>query len=642
MSDAAESAAKPATAPTRAANAAAVDGLPFTDRRDYEDSRRGFVATLDDPVIRRSDGFPVIDVSAHDFVLESEDAPDTVHPSLWRHAQVSHPHGLFEVTEGIYQVRGLDLSNITIVEGDEGIVVIDPLVYTETAQAALDLYRAHRGDRPVKALIYTHSHADHYGGAKAVLSQEDVDSGRASVIAPEGFLYEAVAENVYAGNAMSRRAIYMYGPMIPPGPQGHINAGLANALSNLGSSTLIAPSDYIGRTGETRTVDGVEMVFQMAPGTEAPSEFLVHFPKHRALCAAEDATHTLHNLYTLRGAQVRDAATWWKTLNETVELFGADTDVIFAQHHWPRWGSDDIVAYLENQRDLYKYLHDQVLHLANKGETMLEIAEQLVLPAGISGQWYNRDYYGSVSHNAKAVYQRYLGWYDSNPAHLHALPPAEAGARYVDLIGGADAVLEEARAAFDAGDYRWAAEILSHLVFAQPDNRDAALLQADTLEQLGYQSENPTWRNEYLMGAQELRGGVRDLGAIQLATHDVLAAMSPEMVFDFMGIKLNGPRAAEHSTRLQWEVTDAAPGQPTTYALELRNGCLIYTPGKSLVNPDAAVSATRAALAAAVFGASDTDRSPVDDLAVTGDGESVSTLFSLLDDFPFWFPIVQP
>ncbi|GGF23013.1 alkyl/aryl-sulfatase [Subtercola lobariae] len=640
MSETRES-TKPATEHTRTANAKARDGLPFTDRRDFDDAQRGFVATLDIPVIRRSDGLPVIDVTAHDFVLETDDAPDTVHPSLWRHAQVNHPHGLFEVTDGIYQVRGLDLSNVTIVEGDEGIIVIDPLVYFETAEAALALYRAHRGNRPVKALIYTHSHADHYGGAKAILSQDDLDSGRVVVIAPEGFLHEAVAENVYAGNAMSRRATYMYGPMIPPGPRGHINAGLANSLSNLGLSTLLAPTDLVSATGETRTVDGVDMVFQMAPGTEAPAEFLIHFPQRRALCAAEDATHTLHNLYTLRGAQVRDAATWWKTLNQTVQLFGADTDVIFAQHHWPRWGTDDIVTFLESQRDLYKYLHDQVLHLANKGETMLEIAEQLELPVGIAGEWHNRGYYGSVSHNAKAVYQRYLGWYDSNPANLHALPPTEAGVRYVGLLGGADAVLEKARAAFAEGEYRWAAEILSHLVFADPANRDAALLQADTFEQLGYQSENPTWRNEYLMGAQELRGGVRDLGAIELATRDVLAAMPPEMVFDFMGIKLDGPRAADTTSSIQWSITDAADDDAATYALELRNGCLVYTAGKILDQPSATVSSTRIALAGAVFDASETGVD-AQDIVIVGDRATVTGLFSLLDDFPFWFPIVQP
>jgi alkyl sulfatase BDS1-like metallo-beta-lactamase superfamily hydrolase len=637
MTEDATLAPKPATPHTVKANAAAVAGLPVSDRRDYDDAGRGFIATIDDPVIRRADGMPVIDVSAHDFVLSSDQAPDTVHPSLWRHAQVNHPHGLFEVTDGIYQVRGLDLSNVTFVEGDEGVIVIDPLVYFETAAAALALYRAHRGDRPVKALVYTHSHADHYGGSRAIVSEDDVAAGRTIVIAPDGFLHEAVAENVYAGNAMARRATYMYGPLIPPGPRGHVNAGLATAISNLGASTLVPPTDLISVTGETRTVDGVEMVFQMAPGTEAPAEMLIHFPQHRALCAAEDATHTLHNLYTLRGAQVRDAATWWKTLNDTIGLFGAETDVIFAQHHWPRWGTDDIVAYLENQRDLYKYLHDQVLHLANKGETMLEIAEKLALPPSLAGQWYNRDYYGSVNHNAKAVYQRYLGWYDSNPAHLHQLPPEEAGARYVELAGGAEALLARARGAFDAGEYRWASELLSHLVFADPSNREAALLQADSFEQLGYQCENPTWRNEYLMGAQELRGGVKDFGRIELATLDVLNAMPPEMVFDYLGIKLDGPRAAASTATIQWSIADPADGSPTTYALELRNGCLVYTPGKQLAAPDATVRSTRATLAGVVFGSS-----ALETLDVGGDRAAVTGLFALLADFPFWFPIAQP
>lgn len=629
---------KPATEHTKAANQAARDGLPLDDRRDYEDAARGFIGTLDDPVIRAGDGRPVMDVSAHDFVAESDEAPDTVHPSLWRHAQVNGHHGLFEVVDGVYQVRGLDLANITFVEGDTGVIVIDPLSFVETAAAALQLYRRHRGDRPVSAMIYTHSHPDHYGGSRAIVEgARDIP-----VIAPDHMLAEAAAENVYAGTAMTRRAIYMYGPMLQPGPQGHVDAGLANALANGGGSTLVPPTDLITRTGETRTVDGVEMVFQMAPGTEAPAEFLVHFPQRRLLCAAEDVNHLMHNLYTLRGAQVRDAATWWKTLNETIRLFGDDTDVIVAQHGWPRWGTGDVREYLRDQRDLYKFIHDETLRLANLGGTMTEIAEQLRLPASLDRQWYSHGYYGSLNHNAKAVYQRYLGWYDSHPAHLHVLPPTESGRRYVEFMGGADAVVEGARASFDEGDYRWVAEVLTHVVFADPANREAAELQADALEQLGYQAENATWRNEYLMAAVELRNGVRDLGSIQLATPDVFAAMTTEMILDFAGIKLNAERAGDLAATVVWTVEDTADGS-VDYLLEVRNGVLVYTAGARHPEPDATAKSSKGALAEALFGGRPLDELvAASDIAIEGDADLVARIFGLLDDFPLWFEIIRP
>ncbi|MEV8212921.1 alkyl sulfatase dimerization domain-containing protein [Leifsonia sp. NPDC077715] len=640
MTDADETAPKDATEHTRAANRAARDTLPLHDRRDYEDAARGFVATLEDALVAGPGGLPIADLRSHDFLTASDDAPDTVHPSLWRHAQVNHHYGLFEVAEGVYQVRGVDLANITIIEGDAGIIVIDPLTFAETARAGLALYREHRGDRPVTGLVYTHSHADHFGGSRAIL--EDAHGGAFPVMAPDGFLYEAAAENVYAGTAMTRRALYMYGPLLAPGPRGQVDAGLANTLSNGGSATLVAPTDLIRETGETRTVDGVEMVFQMAPGTEAPAEMLIHFPKLRLLCAAEDLNHLMHNLYTLRGAQVRDAATWWKTLNDTIQLFGDDTDVVVGQHGWPRWGTADIREYLANQRDLYKFIHDETLRLANRGQTMTEIAEELRLPAGLEKEWYSHGYYGSLSHNAKAVYQRYLGWYDSHPAHLNQLPPSEAGPRYVEYMGGADAVIEKARRAFEEGDYRWVAEVLTHVVFADPANREAALLQADTLEQLGYQSENPTWRNEYLMGALELRNGVRDLGTIQLATADVFAAMTPDMILDFAGIKLNGTEAGDLRGEIGWTVT-AEGEDPVDLLLELRNGVLVYTRGASFDGVATTVASSKAALAAALFGGTSIDDAIASgDIAVTGDDSVVRKLFGLLDDFPLWFPIVQP
>ncbi|MFO2476339.1 MBL fold metallo-hydrolase [Pseudomonas sp. 15FMM2] len=409
---------KDASSFTQSQNEAVLEQLPFADRQDFEDAKRGFIGTIPDLVIEGKPGHPAIwDLAAYKF-LDKEKAPDTVNPSLWRIAQLNMMNGLFKVTERVYQVRGFDMSNMTIIEGDTGLILIDPLISQETAAKALELYLQHRPKKPVVAVIYTHSHIDHYGGVKGVVKEEDVLAGKVKVIAPEGFLKEAASENVYAGTAMARRALYQYGAFLPKGERGQVDAGLGKNGS-LGSSTLIAPTISIKHSGEKLSVDGVDMEFQMAPGTEAPSEFLIWFPQFKMLNTAEDVTHTLHNLYTLRGAQVRDAMSWWKAINAAIYSYGVHADVMVAQHHWPTWGSDRIVEHMANQRDMLKYIHDQTLNMANKGETMVEIAEQLKLPDSIGKKWYNRGYYGSVSHNAKAVYQRYLGWYDSNPAHLY-------------------------------------------------------------------------------------------------------------------------------------------------------------------------------------------------------------------------------
>ena len=630
-----------ATDATRAAQLDCIAGLPFDDRRDLDDSSRGFVGTLDPPTIQRRDGGTLFDLNGYGFVTDAA-APSTVNPSLWRHALVNKPHGLFQVMAGVYQVRGLDVSNMTIIEGDTGIIVIDPLTYMETAKAGLDLYFRHRPTRPVRAVIYTHSHADHYGGVRAVIDEADVRAGLTQVIAPAGFLKEAVAENVYAGNAMARRSIYMYGSVLARGPQGQVNAGLANGLPHGGTSSLIAPTDTVSTTGDSRVVDGVEMVFQMAPGTEAPAEFLIHFPAKRLMCAAEDATHTMHNLYTLRGAQVRDAATWWKVLDETIEMFGADTDVVIAQHQWPRWGNADVVRFLEQQRDLYKYLHDQSLRLANQGYTMAEIAERIELPPGLAGQWHCRGYYGSAKHNAKAVYQRYLGWYDSHPAHLDPLPPETSASKYVEYMGGAEAIVARARTAYEEGEYRWVAEVLTHVVFADPRNTTARDLQADALEQLGYQAENGTWRNEYLMGAKELREGVHDLGSVQLAGPDVLAAMSLDMLLDYLGIRLDGPAAWLRTAAFNWTFADF-DGVEKQFAVRLSNGALVYTAEKTLPDPDAGVYWDREAFQKIILGTTTLDREIASGgVRVDGDAAALSDLFELFDTFPFWFPIVTP
>ncbi|MGD0040628.1 MAG: alkyl sulfatase dimerization domain-containing protein, partial [Isosphaeraceae bacterium] len=502
----------------------------------------------------------------------------------------------------------------------------------------LELYYQHRPRKPVVAVIYTHSHVDHYGGVKGVVSEDEVRSGRVTVLAPEGFLEEAVSENVFAGNAMGRRALYLFGILLPKGERGQVDSGLGKTTS-VGTVTLIPPTDLVKKTGETRTIDGVEMTFQMAPRTEAPAEFLIHFPQLRALCAAEDATHTLHNLYTLRGAQVRDAKSWWKTLNESVVLFGGKTDVVFAQHQWPTWGQKKVLDYLRKQRDLYKYIHDQSLRLMNHGYTMLEIAEMVKLPRSLDREWYNRGYYGSVNHDAKAVYQRYLGWYDSNPANLHSLPPEEAAKKYVEFMGGPAAVIARARQSFNKGEYRWVAQVMNHVVFADPENRQARELQAAALEQLGYQAENATWRNEYLMGAHELRHGVPTPIAMRVDSRDTLRAMTVELLLDYLGIRLNGPRAEGKTITMNWSFTDTGE----TYAVTLENAALTYTAGMQLPAADATITFRRATLDRVLVGETTLDKEiEAGSIRIQGDRRKLAELLSLLDSFEPMFNIVTP
>jgi len=625
---------KEASAITRQVQADTIKQLDFADRQDFDDAQRGFIGTTEMPI--KTGNTVNWDLRKYDFI-KGDQVPDTVNPSLWRLAKLNLTNGLFKVTDRVYQVRGFDLSNMTIVEGDTGVIVIDPLVTTEVAKAALDLYFKHRPKKPVVAVIYTHSHADHYGGVKGVVNEADVKSGKVKVIAPQGFLDEAVSENVFAGNAMSRRTLYQYGAFLPPSARGQMDAGLGKTTST-GTFTLIPPTVTVTKTGETLNVDGVDMEFQMAPGTEAPAEMLIYFPQFKVLNTAEDATHTLHNLYTLRGAQVRDAAHWWKTLHTAIGRYGDKLDIVIAQHHWPTFGRERSVQFMADQRDMFKYLHDQTLNLANKGYNATEIAEQLQLPASIGNKWYNRGYYGSVNHNAKAVYQRYLGWYDSNPANLHPLPPEEVGKKYVEAMGGADNVLKLGKQAIAKGEYRWAAEMLKHVVFADPNNQAARNLEADALEQMGYQTENPTWRNEFLMGAFELRNGTPKQRPLSTSSPDMVAAMTPELILDYVGIRLNGPRAAGKETRLNWVQPDGK-----TFALELRNGVLLYTADKTLPNPDATLTVDKGSFAAMLMGGAALDKEVAAGRAkVTGDQQKVNELFGLLDKFDGMFNIVLP
>lgn len=621
-----------ATAFTRAAHAALEHVLPVDDGQDFADARKGFLGTLPDATILGAAGNPVWSLKSFDFL--NGDRPDTVNPSLWRQARLNAIHGLFEVTPGIYQVRNFDISNITFIEGKTGYIVIDPLISEETARAALALMRQHRGDKPVTAVIYTHSHVDHYGGVKGVLSDEDIKNGL-RIIAPEGFLAEAVSENVLLGNVMGRRATYMYGATLPKGPRGHVDSGLGKTVST-GKVTLVPPTESVSTTGSRLTVDGVDIVFQVTPDTEAPAEMNFFFPQFRALCMAENCTCNLHNLYTPRGALVRDARAWSHYINEASDMFCEDTDVLFASHHWPRWGKDRAHEFLAKQRDLYKFIHDQTLRLANHGLNPTEIAERLRLPPTLEAEWHTRSYYGTLNHNAKAVYQRYLGWFDGNPANLHKHPPVEAGARYVALAGGADALLAKAQEAFDQGDYRWVAELVNHLVFADPDNLAARALQANALEQMGYQAESGPWRAFYLTGAQELRNPRPKSDTPRQGAAGQLRALPADRLLEALAVRLNGDEIGART--FAFDLTFTETGE--IFSLKVENGVMHHAAGASEANA-LPVSLTCATLIALLIG--ETTLADAEAAgSISGETAAFETLLGLLDRFDFWFEIIAP
>ncbi|MER6987599.1 alkyl sulfatase dimerization domain-containing protein [Saccharopolyspora hirsuta] len=626
---------RPAEPVIAANNAQVRERFPFDDTRDLDDARRGFLGTAEEPLIRDAGGAVAWDLAAYGFL--DQDCPDTANPSLWRQARLCSEHGLFEVVEGIYQVRGFDLSNMTLVEGERGVFVIDPLLSAGPAAAALALYRSHRGDRPVTGVLYTHSHVDHFGGVRGVVTEQELAAG-VPVLAPQGFLVHAVKENIYAGTAMARRAAYMYGAALAKGPQGQIGAGLGPTTST-GAVGLVPPTTDITRTGQAETVDGVRMVFQLTPGTEAPAELNIHFPDHAALCVAENATHNMHNLLTLRGAEVRDPHDWARYLTEAIDLFGNASDVAFASHHWPVWGRERVIAFLAEQRDMYAYLHDQTLRMLNRGMTPLEIAEEFELPPGLQRAWHAHGYYGSVSHNTKAVYQKYLGWFDGNPAHLWEHPPVEAATRYVEFMGGADEVVRRARKSFEEGDFRWVVQVVNHVLFAQPDHEQARVLQADALEQLGYGCENGTWRNFYLMGAHELRHG--SVGTPTATTSsDVLSALTLEQLFDALAIRVDGPRCWDAEITVRWNVRD---GEPHTQLL--RNGVLTHVVGSGPAagSPDVEVALDEADLRGVLLGSTTPGALAEQGRAeITGDAGKIAELFGYLAEPDPDFAIVTP
>ena len=623
------------SAHTAELNAAVAETLPLDDPQDFEDARRGLIASEDALRIAGADGKPVWDMVAYEFI--EGDAPPSVNPSLWRQAKLNDIHGLFEVTKGVYQLRGFDLANMTLIEGKTGWIVVDPLTAEETARAAIAFARKHLGDKPVSGIIFTHSHIDHFGGVLGVLSAEEAQERAVPIVAPEHFVDEATSENVVAGVTMTRRSLYMFGPRLPRGERGHVGSGLGKGPA-YGTFGILEPSETIRETPTELTIDGVKFLFQNAPGSEAPSELTFYLPELKTFCGAEVVSHTMHNLYTLRGAKVRDALKWSAYIDEIIALFG-DAEVYFGSHHWPIWGNERIVEFLEKQRDTYKYINDQTLRLALHGNTPREIAEQLELPPALQGSFHNRGYYGTIRHNAKAVYQRYFGWYDGNPANLDPLPPTEVAVKYVELAGGAANLLKSARQAYDRGEYRWVAEVVNHLVFAEPENQDARALLAETYDQLGYQAESGPWRDVYLTGAFELRHGGPDRGFDLAAAMDMIKHAPLERFLDAMAARLNAPKAEGKEMIVNLVFTDLG----STHVLELENSVLRHY--KRDADPDANVTMkiTHDLYLKMVTGrAGLKDTLLSDDLKIEGSRLDLVSFFRLFDKPDGLFNVVVP
>lgn len=621
---------------TVAAHATMAGELDFDDTRDFDDARRGFITTIPEAEFAADAGGLAWTQRSHAFLDGAR--PDTVNPSLWRMARLNRIHGLFQVAERIYQVRGFCLANITFVEGDSGLIVIDPLTFDEHARAALALYTAHRGERRVRAVVYTHSHRDHYGGVRGIVSPEQVEQEGIAVIAPAGFTEEAISETLLAGVPMRRRSLYQFGTTLPAGPRGHVDSGLGKAVGR-GRDSFIVPNRLIREPRERHVIDGVSIEFQLTPGAEAPVEMNLFFPAQRALNLAENACQTIHNLCPLRGAKTRDALAWSRYLDDALHEYVPHADVVYGQHHWPVWGTTRVATYVAGQRDLYRYLHDQTLRLMSQGLTPAEIGESLMLPSHLSRQWFARGYYGAVVHNVAAIYAHYLGPYDGNPAHLNPHPPQAAAERYLRYMGGAARVMAMAREDFARGDFRWVAEVTQRIVFAEPGHREARELCADAMEQLGYQAESATWRNAYLLATRELRQRRPPAvpASITLGT-DVVAQLPLERFLELLAIRIDGRRAQHIELRLDWQLDDGTSQRAT-----LSHGALNHRPGSHGVNAQAVIRSSRQQLAQLLQGADEMTRL-LDSglLAVTGDIDAVRHLAAALDRFEPMFNVVEP
>ncbi len=601
---------KEASSFTAEANEQVYALLDFEDERELENAQRGLIAAPESLEVKDQDGNVVWSQAAYEF-LEDQKAPDTANPSLWRNTQLNHICGLFEVTDGIYQVRGYDMSNITFIKGDTGWIVYDPLMTVECAQAAYELVKENLGDYPIKAVLYSHSHVDHYGGVCGIVSEEEVAANEILIIAPEGFEEHAVSENVYAGAAMSRRASFQYGTLLEAGETGGLCIGIGMGQSH-GTTSYISPNTIITTTGETLVIDGVIMEFQLTPGTEAPAEMNTWFPQKNALWMAENCTGTLHNLYTLRGAEVRDGQAWANFLMETLKLYGSKVEVVFQSHNWPHWDNENIVDYILNTAAVYKFINDQTLLYLNEGYTSTEIANMIQLPDDLARNWYTRQYYGTVAHNAKAVYQKYMGWYDANPIHLGEMEPTARAKKFVEYLGDVDAVLAKAKEDFDKGEYQWVAELTNMLVFADPENTDARLLCADSLEQLAYQAESGTWRNAYLCAAQELRFGLNtDTMTRAKSSNGLMMKMTPKMIMQYLGIYTDSNKIQDLNFTANIVLPEAS------YVLVVRNGVVLYEEGSLHDAADTVWRTDRMGL----FGIAQNNRQLIDE-RVTQEGDT--------------------
>jgi alkyl sulfatase BDS1-like metallo-beta-lactamase superfamily hydrolase len=636
----AQDAAKPASASTKAANAAVLKALPFSNKQAFEDAKKGFIAPLEnDGVVKNAKGDIIWDLPKFDFLKGDKPAPDTVNPSLWRQAQLmEHYTGLFKVTEGIYQVRGLDISNITFIEAPNGVIVMDPLVSAEVAKAGLDLYRKHRGNKPVVAVIHSHSHIDHYGGVMGVISHEDIKSGKVKIYAPAGFTEAALNENVIGGNRQSRLSGYQYSQLVEPGPTGSMTSGLG-LINSRGTITFAVPTNLITKPVQKETIAGLDFEFMLAPDTEAPAEMFFYIPKYKALSTAEDAVHNQHNVYSLRGAKVRSAYNWAKYLKEANERWGGQAEVLYAPHHWPIWGKERIGEYLTKQSAAYKYINDQSIRLANSGYDMIEAAEMLKLPEALQQEWSLRGYYGTTNHNVKAAIDKQFGWFNGNPATLHPLPRVEAAKKYVEYMGGADAIVQKAQADFDKGNYRWVMQVLMQVVYADPSNMAARNLMADASEQLGYQTEAGTWRGWYMSAAKDLREGVKPMPVAVFASPDTVSAMPLELYFDYLSIRLNGPRAEGKTIKMNLDFPDTKE----KYLLVVQYGVLQYHKGQQAKDADVGLTLSRDTLNQIIGGKLKADQGIQNGtIKVDGDPKKFEEFVSLLDTFDPWYQVVMP
>ena len=640
--------AKPATASTAEVNSAVYAMLDFTDTSEYDNAVRGLIDAPETLELKDAQGNVIWSQDAYAFLADYEKAPDTVNPSLWENTRNNHAYGLFQVCEGIYQVRGYDMANLTVIKGDTGWIVFDCTMCEETARAAMQLIEKNLGSYPVKAVVISHPHADHFGGIGGVIAAEDVAdaslpieeqlaSGKVPVIVPEGFAQHAIAENVYAGKAMNRRANYQYGVLLTPGVTGKMAQGIGMGQAT-GTVTYFAPTYEIRETGTKLVIDGVEMEFQLTPGTEAPAEMNTWFPQFKALWMAENCTGTLHNLYTLRGAAVRDGAAWAKYITEAITLYGNETEVVFQSHNWPHWGNATALEYLENSAAVYKFINDQTLTYINQGYTSDEISNMIKLPEALEKNWYTRQYYGTVAHNSKAVYQKYMGWYDANPVNLNPLTPTESAKKWVEYLGDVEEALRMAKADFDKGEYRWVAEITNTIVYADPANEAARLLCADALEQLGYQAESGPWRNAYLSAALELRYGNQARNAAQASSSGFGTEMTPAMLFDYMAILMDKQAMAEQDFTINITLTDLQQ----RHALHIKNGVMLVYENAHFENADVSLTCPKNGLLLILSNHAE----GLAQLPMEGDRELVTMLATSMNQYPMQgtvpFNIVEP